>query len=146
MLYSNYEALLNERLNNVDSKSRASRNFIVGECIGVVRASMIDPDVSIDEAAFLWDLLAIQLQKLSLSDMAENSELHDNMNNYTKMYELCLSAVDGVLCEYALDEHRTEYEKGVIDGLILYCDIYCNCPDELVELKRKRNRIVYKTT
>lgn len=146
MLFSIYESMLAERLANIGSKSSHSRNFIVGECYGIIRLAMQDPDISFDESAALWDDISSALQGLSKDDFSKFPELRDNSLNFAKTYELCLSAVDDALIEYALDEHREEYERGVIDGLIMYCDIYCNCPKELSELKRKKHKIIYKTT
>lgn len=146
MLFSTYESMLSERLVNIDSKSSHSRNFIVGECYGIIRLAMQDPDISFDESAALWDSIACALQGLPKDDFSESSELRDNSSSLVKTYELCLSAVDDALIEYALNEHRGEYEKGVIDGLIMYCDIYVNCPDELKKLKEKKHKIIYKTT
>ena len=143
MLFSIYESMLTERLQNVDSKTSYTRNFIVGECCGIIRTAMTDNDLSSDECAVLWDMLAIQLQKLSKDDFVGNSELRDNMRDNTRIYELCLSAVDDSLTEYAQDGHDSKYCQGVIDGLIMYCDIYCNCPPELEKIKKKRNRILY---
>lgn len=146
MLLSVYEGMLNERLKNVSSKSGYARNFIVGECYGVIRTAMSDPDISFDESAHLWDLIAVELQKLSPSDFSENSELRDNMHNGMKIRELCLGGICESINEYGEYENDSEYCKGVIDGLIMYCDIYCNCPEELDKLKEKRNKEIYKTT
>lgn len=143
MLFSVYESMLSDRLQNVESKTRYTRNFIVGECYGIIRTAMADHDISFDESAVLWDMLAIQLQKLSKDDFTENSELCDNMRDNMKMYELCLSAVDDSLIEYAQIGHDREYCQGIIDGLIMYCDIYCNCSPELEKIKKKRNKILY---
>lgn len=143
MLFSFYEFMLSERLQNVESKTSHTRNFIVGECFGIVRTAMADHGVSFDECTVLWDMLAIQLQKLSKDDFAENSELRNNMHDNMRMYELCLSAVDDSLAEYAQNGHNREYCQGVIDGLIMYCDIYYKCPPELEKIKKKRNKILY---
>lgn len=143
MLFSTYESMLLERLQNVDNKTSHTRNFIVGECYGIIRTAMADNNISFDESAILWDMLAIQLQRLSKDDFTENSELHDNMRNNVRMYELCLSAVDDSLTEYAQNGHNREYCQGVIDGLIMYCDIYCDCVPELEKIKKKRNKILY---
>nr|DAO12298.1 MAG TPA: hypothetical protein [Bacteriophage sp.] len=143
MLFSVYESMLLERLQNVESKTSHTRNFIVGECFGIVRTAMADNDVSFDEATILWDMLAIQLQRLSKDDFTENLELRDNMRDNMRMYELCLSAVDDSLMEYVQDGHNREYCQGVIDGLVMYCDIYCNYAPELEKIKRKRNKILY---
>ena len=143
MLFSTYESMLSERLQNVDSKTSHTRNFIIGECFGVIRTAMADHDVSFNKCTVLWDMLAVQLQKLSKDDFTENLELRDNMRDNIRMYELCLSAVDDSLIEYAQDGHNREYCKGVIDGLIMYCDVYCNCPPELEKIKKKRNKILY---
>lgn len=146
MLLSVYESMLKERLENIGSKSGYARNFIVGECYGVVRASMADPSISISDSEYLWDMIAVELQKLSLSDFSENSELRDNMHNGMKIRELCLGGIRESINEYGEYENDSEYCKGVIDGLIMYCDIYCNCPEELDKLKEKRNKEIYKTT
>lgn len=146
MLLSVYESMLKERLENIGSKSGYARNFIVGECYGIVRTSMADPSVSISDSEYLWDMIAVELQKLSLSDFSENSELRDNMHNGMKIRELCLGGIRESINEYGEYENDSEYCKGVIDGLIMYCDIYCNCPEELDKLKEKRNKEIYKTT
>ena len=146
MLLSTYENMLKERLKNTSSKSGYARNFIVGECYGIIRIAMTDPDVSFDESAFLWDLIAGELQKLSLSDFSENSELRDNMHSNMKIEELCLCAISESIEEYFEREYDSEYCEGVIDGLIMYCDIYCNCPEELAKLKEERNEKIYKKT
>lgn len=146
MQFNTYDSMLSERLHNIDSRSAYSRNFIVGECYGIIRLAMQDPDISFDESAVLWDSIACALQCLSKDDFSKSSELRDNSLNFAKTYELCLSAVDDALIEYALNECRGEYEKGVIDGLVMYCDIYTNCPDELKKLKEKKYKIIYKTT
>ena len=143
MLFPVYETMLSERLQNVDGKTSYARNFIVGECYGIIRTAMADNDLSFNEYATLWDMLAIQLQKLSKDDFTGNSELRDNMRDNMRIYELCLSAVDDSLTEYAQDGHNQKYCQGVIDGLIMYCDIYCNCPSELEKIKEKRNKILY---
>lgn len=145
MLFSIYESMLSERLQNIESKTSHTRNFIVGECYGIVRTAMADSNISFDESAILWDMLAIQLQKLSKDDFTENSELRDNMRDNAKMYEFCLSAADECLweCAYGDMGKNEEYAKGVIDGLIMYCDIYGNCPPELEKLKKKRNKMIY---
>lgn len=143
MLFSTYESMLLERLQNVDNKTSRTRNFIVGECYGIIRTAMADSSISLDESAILWDALAIQLQKLSKDDFTENSELRDNMRDNIRMYELCLSAVDDSLTEYAQDGHDQKYCQGVIDGLIMYCDICCSCAPELEKIKEKRNKILY---
>ena len=93
MLLSIYEGMLKERLKNVSSKSGYARNFIVGECYGVIRVAMADPDIVFDESTYLWDLIAAELQKLSLSDFSENSELRDDMHNGMKIRELCLACI-----------------------------------------------------
>ena len=142
-LFSIYESMLSERLQNIDSKTSHTRNFIGGECYGIIRTAMADNDISFDKYATLWDMLAIQLQKLSKDDFTENLELRDNMRDNMRMYELCLSAVDDSLAEYAQDGHNSKYCQGVIDGLIMYCDIYCNCPSELEKIKEKRSKILY---
>lgn len=144
MLLSVYEGMLKERLKNVSSKSGYARNFIVGECYGVIRTAMSDPDISFDESVHLWDMIAVELQKLSLSDFSENSELCDNMRNSTKIRELCLWGINESIDEYKEHESDSEYCQGLIDGLIMYCDIYCNCPEELDALKEKRNKEIYK--
>lgn len=146
MLLSVYESMLKERLENIGSKSGYARNFIVGECYGIVRTSMADPSVSISDSEYLWDMIAVELQKLSLSDFSEHSELRDNMHNGMKIRELCLGGIRESINEYGEYENDSEYCKGVIDGLIMYCDIYCNCPEELDKLKEKRNKEIYKTT
>lgn len=143
MLFSTYESMLSERLQNVESKTSYARNFIVGECYGIIRTAMIDHDISFDESTVLWDMLAIQLQKLSKDDFTKILEYRDNMRDNMRIYELCISAADDSLAEYAQDGHNNEYCKGVIDGLIMYCDIYCNCPPELEKIKKKRNKILY---
>lgn len=143
MLFSVYESMLSERLQNVESKTSYTRNFIVGECYGIIRTAMVDSDVSFDESTALWDMLAVQLQKLSKDDFTENSELRDDMRDNMKMYELCLSAADDSLSEYVQNGHNREYCQGVIDGLIMYCDIYCDCPPELKKIREKRNKILY---
>lgn len=146
MLLSFYEGMLKERLKNVSSKSEYARNFIVGECYGIIRIATIDPDIALDESAYLWDLIAVELQKLSLSDFSENSDLRDNMHNGMKIRELCLVGIRESINEYGEYKNDSEYCKGVIDGLIMYCEIYCNCPEELEELKEKRNKEIYKKT
>lgn len=146
MLLSFYEGMLNERLKNVSSKSGYARNFIVGECYGIIRVATADPDIALDESAYLWDLIAVELQKLSLSDFSENSDLRNNIHNGMKIRELCLGGIRESINEYGEQENDSEYCKGVIDGLIMYCDIYCNCPEELNELKEKRNKEIYKMT
>lgn len=144
MLLSIYEGMLKERLKNVSSKSGYAGNFIVGECYGVIRTAMSDPDISFDESAHLWDMIAVELQKLSLSDFSENSELRDNMHKAMKTRELCLWGINESIDEYEEHERDSEYCQGLIDGLIMYCDIYCNCPEELDALKEKRNKEIYK--
>lgn len=146
MLLSVYEDMLDERLRNVSSKSGYARNFIVGECYGIIRASMADPSLSISDSERLWDMIAVELQKLSLSDFSENSDLRNNMHNGMKIRELCLGGIRESINEYGEHEDDSEYCKGVIDGLIMYCDIYCNCPEELEKLKEKRNKEIYKKT
>lgn len=146
MLLSVYESMLDERLKNVSSKSGYARNFIVGECYGIIRASMVDPSLSISDSERLWDMIAVELQKLSLSDFSENSDLRNNMHNGMKIRELCLGGIRESINEYGEHEDDSEYCKGVIDGLIMYCDIYCNCPEELERLKEKRNKEIYKKT
>lgn len=146
MLLSLYEGMLKERLKNVSSKSGYARNFIVGECYGVIRTAMSDPDISFDESAHLWDMIAVELQKLSLSDFTENSDLRDNMHKAMKTRELCLCGINESIDEYGEHERDSEYCRGLIDGLIMYCDIYCNCPEELDVLKEKRNKEIYKRT
>lgn len=144
MLLLVYEDMLREQLKNVCSKSGYARNFIVGECYGIVRTAMADPNISISEIESLWDIIAVELQKLSLSDFSEDSELRDNMHNGMKIRELCLRGINESINEYGEYAHDSEYCKGVIDGLIMYCDIYCNCPEELDALKEKRNKEIYK--
>lgn len=144
MLLSIYENLLEERLKNVGSKSGYARNFIIGECYGIIRASMADPSIHESDSEQLWDMIAVELQKLSLSDFTENSDLRNNMHNGMKIRELCLAGIKESIGEYGEYENDSEYYKGVIDGLIMYCDIYCNCPEELDALKKKRNEEIYK--
>lgn len=144
MLLSVYENMLDERLKNAGSKSGYARNFIVGECYGIIRASMADPSISISDSEQLWDMVAVELQKLSLSNFSENSDLRDNLYNGLKIRELCLGAINESINEHGEYDHDSEYCKGVIDGLIMYCDIYCNCPEELDMLKEKRNKEIYK--
>lgn len=146
MLLSVYESMLKERLENIGSKSGYARNFIVGECYGIVRASMVDPGISISDSEYLWDMIAVELQKLSLADFSENSNFRDNMHNGMKIRELCLGGIRESINEYGEYKNDSEYCKGVIDGLIMYCDIYCDCPEELDELKEKRNKEIYKKT
>ena len=146
MLLSVYEGMLKERLENVCSKSGYARNFIIGECYGIIRLAMVDPGVTFDESTYLWDLIAIELQKLSLSDFTENSELRDNIRSAAKIRELCLWAINESIDEYTEHSHDSDYCRGLIDGLIMYCDIYCDCPKELEELKEKRNKEIYKKT
>ena len=78
------------------------------------------------------------------SDFTENSDLRNNMHNGMKIRELCLAGIRESINEYGEYKNDSEYCKGVIDGLIMYCDIYCNCPEELDELKKKRNKEIYK--
>lgn len=144
MLLSVYENMLKDRLENVGSKSGYARNFIVGECYGIVRLAMVDPDIAFDESAYLWDMIAVELQRLSLSDFSENSDLRDNIRNSAKVRELCLWGINESIDEYKEHEDDSEYCQGLIDGLIMYCDIYCDCPQELDELKEKRNKEIYK--
>lgn len=144
MLLSVYENMLEERLKNIGSKSGYARNFIVGECYGIIRASMADPGIRDSDYEQLWDMVAVELQKLSLSDFTENSDLRNNIHNAMKIRELLLWAISESIDEYAEDESDGEYCRGLIDGLIMYCDIYCNCPDELDALKKKRNEKIYK--
>lgn len=144
MILSLYEDMLKERLKNVSSKSGYARNFIVGECYGIIRVATLDPDIAFEESAHLWDLIAAELQNLSLSDFSENSDLRDDMHNGLKIRELCLGGINESINEYEEYENDSEYCKGVIDGLIMYCDIYSNCPEELNALKEKRNKEIYK--
>lgn len=144
MLLSVYENMLEERLKNISSKSGYARNFIIGECYGIIRASMADPSIHESDSEQLWDMIAVELQKLSLSDFTENSDLRNNMHNGVKIRELCLWAISEAIDEYVEDGHDSEYCRGLIDGLIMYCDIYCNCPEELDALKKKRNEEIYK--
>ena len=144
MLLSVYENMLEERLKSISSKSGYARNFIVGECYGIVRASMVDPSIHDSDSEQLWDMIAVELQKLSLSDFTENSDLRDNMHNAIKIRELLLWAISESIDEYIEDGSDGEYCRGLIDGLIMYCDIYCNCPEELDALKKKRNEEIYK--
>lgn len=146
MLLSVYEGMLKERLKNVCSKSGYARNFIIGECYGIIRLAMVDPGVTFDDSTYLWDLIAIELQKLSLSDFTENSELRDNIRSAAKIRELCLWAIDESIDEYTEYDDDSDYCRGLIDGLIMYCDIYCDCPEELNRLKEKRNKEIYKKT
>lgn len=144
MLLSVYENMLEERLKNISSKSGYARNFIVGECYGIIRTSMADPSIHYSDSEQLWDMIAVELQKLSLSDFTENSDLRDNMHNAIKIRELLLWAISESIDEYVEDGSDGEYCRGLIDGLIMYCDIYCNCPEELDALKKKRNEEIYK--
>lgn len=144
MLLSVYENMLEERLKNISSKSGYARNFIVGECYGIIRASMADSSIHDSDSEQLWDMIAVELQKLSLSDFTENSDLRDNMHNAMKIRELLLWAISESIDEYVEDGSDGEYCRGLIDGLIMYCDIYCNCPEELDVLKKKRNEEIYK--
>lgn len=144
MLLLVYEDMLKERLKNTCSISGYGKNFIVGECYGIIRTAMADPSISVSESEHLWDLIAVELQKLSLSDFSENSDLCDNMRNSMKIRELCLGGINESIDKYGEHEYDSEYCKGVIDGLIMYCDIYCNCPEELNALKEKRNKEIYK--
>ena len=143
MLFSSYESMLSVRLANIDSKSSHSRNFIVGECYGIVRTALQDPDIMWAECAKLWNMIAHALQQLSLSDFTTDDKESDNLKTFAKMYELCLSAVDDALAEYAEYNYNDQYTKGVLDGLIMYCDIYCNCPEELAKIKARKNKIIY---
>lgn len=144
MLLSVYENMLEERLKNIGSKSGHARNFIIGECYGIIRASMADPSIHESDSEQLWDMISVELQKLSLSDFTENSDLRNNMRNGMKIRELCLWAISEAIDEYVENGHDSEYCQGLIDGLIMYCDIYCNCPEELDALKKKRNKEIYK--
>ena len=146
MLLSIYENMLDERLKNIGSKSGYARNFIIGECYGIIRASMTDPSINNSDSEQLWDMIAVELQKLSLSDFTENSELRDNIRSASKIRELCLWAINESINEYTEHSHDSDYCRGLIDGLIMYCDIYCDCPKELEELKEKRNKEIYKKT
>lgn len=144
MLLSVYENMLEERLKNISSKSGYARNFIVGECYGIIRTSMADSSIHYSDSEQLWDMIAVELQKLSLSNFTENSDLRDNMHNAIKIRELLLWAISESIDEYVEDGSDGEYCRGLIDGLIMYCDIYCNCPEELDALKKKRNEEIYK--
>lgn len=144
MLLSVYENMLEERLKNVSSKSGYARNFIIGECYGIIRASMADPSIHESDSEQLWDMIAVELQKLSLSDFTENSDLRNNTHNGMKIRELCLSSINEAINEYVENNYDSEYCKGVLDGLIMYCDIYCDCPEELSEMKKRRNEKIYK--
>lgn len=144
MLLSVYENMLEERLKNIGSKSGYARNFIIGECYGIIRASMADPSIHDSDSEQLWDMIAVELQKLSLSDFTENSDLRNDMHNAMKIRELLLWAISESIDEYMEDRSDGEYCRGLIDGLIMYCDIYCNCPEELDALKKKRNEEIYK--
>ena len=144
MLLSVYENMLDERLKNIGSKSGYARNFIIGECYGIIRASMADPSINNSDSEQLWDMIAVELQKLSLSDFTENSDLRNNMHNAMKIRELLLWAISESIDEYMKNGSDGEYCRGLIDGLIMYCDIYCDCPEELDALKKKRNEEIYK--
>lgn len=144
MLLSVYENMLEERLKNIGSKSGYARNFIIGECYGIIRASMADPSIHDSDSEQLWDMIAVELQKLSLSDFTENSDLRNDMHNAMKIRELLLWAISESIDEHMEDRSDGEYCRGLIDGLIMYCDIYCNCPEELDALKKKRNEEIYK--
>ena len=144
MLLSIYENMLDERLKNIGSKSGYARNFIVGECYGIIRVSMVDPSLHNSDSEQLWDMIAVELQKLSLSDFTENSDLHNSIHNSMKIRELILWAISESIDEYMEDGSDSEYCRGLIDGLIMYCDIYCDCPEELDALKKKRNEEIYK--
>lgn len=144
MLLSVYENMLDERLKNIGSKSGYARNFIIGECYGIIRASMADPSIHNSDSEQLWDMIAVELQKLSLSDFTENSDLRNNMHNAMKIRELLLWAISESIDEYMKNGSDGEYCRGLIDGLIMYCDIYCDCPEELDALKKKRNEEIYK--
>lgn len=144
MRLSVYENMLEERLKNIGSKSGYARNFIIGECYGIIRASMADPSIHDSDSEQLWDMIAVELQKLSLSDFTENSDLRNDMHNAMKIRELLLWAISESIDEYMEDRSDGEYCRGLIDGLIMYCDIYCNCPEELDALKKKRNEEIHK--
>lgn len=146
MLLSVYENMLEERLKNIGSKSGYARNFIIGECCGIIRSSMADPSIHDSDSEQLWDMIAVELQKLSLSDFTENSDLRNNMHNAIKIRELLLWAIDESIDEYTEHNDDSEYCRGLVDGLIMYCDIYCDCPEELNTLKEKRNKKIYKKT
>lgn len=146
MLLSVYENMLEERLKNICSKSGHARNFIIGECYGIIRASMADPSIHDSDSEQLWDMIAVELQKLSLSDFTENSDLSNNIHNAMKIRELLLWATSESIDEYVENGSDDEYCRGLVDGLIMYCDIYCDCPKELEELKEKRNKEIYKKT
>ena len=62
MLLSIYEDMLEERLKNVSSKSGYARNFIIGECYGIIRASMADPSIHESDSVQLWDLILLKIQ------------------------------------------------------------------------------------
>lgn len=144
MRLSVYENMLEERLKNIGSKSGYARNFIIGECYGIIRASMADPSIHESDSEQLWDMIAVELQKLSLSDFTENSDLRNDMHNAMKIRELLLRAISESIDECMEDRSYGEYCRGLIDGLIMYCDIYCDCPEELDALKKKRNEEIYK--
>lgn len=146
MLLSVYENMLGERLKNICSKSGYARNFIIGECYGIIRASMADLSIRDSDSEQLWDIIAVELQKLSLSDFTENSDLRNNIHNAMKIRELLLWAISESIDEYIDNGSDGEYCRGLIDGLIMYCDIYCDCPEELNRLKEKRNKEIYKKT
>lgn len=146
MLLSVYENMLDERLKNIGSKSGYARNFIIGECYGIIRASMADPSIHDSDSEQLWDMIAVELQKLSLSDFTENLDFRNNMHNAMKIRELLLWAISESIDEYMEDGSDGEYCRGLVDGLIMYCDIYCDCPEELNKLKEKRNKEIYKKT
>lgn len=113
MLLSVYENMLEERLKNISSKSGYARNFIVGECYGIIRASMADSSIHDSDSEQLWDMIAVELQKLSLSDFTENSDLRDNMHNAIKIRELLLWAISESIDEYVEDGSDGEYCRGV---------------------------------
>ena len=144
MLLSVYENMLEERLKNICSKSGYARNFIIGECYGIIRASMADPSICDSDSEQLWDVIAVELQNLSLSDFTENSDLRNNIHNTMKIRELLLRAISESIDEYIASGSDGDYCRGLIDGLIMYCDIYCDCPEELNRLKEKRNKEIYK--
>lgn len=146
MLLSVYENMLDERLKNIGSKSGYARNFIIGECYGIIRASMADPSIHDSDSEQLWDMVAVELQKLSLSDFTENLDLRNDMHNAMKIRELLLWAISESIDECMQDGSDGEYCRGLVDGLIMYCDIYCDCPEELNKLKEKRNKEIYKKT
>lgn len=147
MFVNQYLEVMNLVTRDMDKKPGYQRNFTIGQLFGIQKMATADENISASDYCQILDFVSNALGGggYGAVDIEANTRFQLHARAVNRIVETLLAGVaDGLTVIKAGED--SEYEAGVIDGLLMYCDLFADCPDALREAKEVRNKILYKNT